>query len=68
MQKDKQSPLIFAGSSHLDLANEISKILKVNLGKAKIDRFPDGEVSVEILESVRGHDVFVLQSIAKNPD
>lgn len=68
MQREKQSPLIFSGTSHLNLANEISKILKIKLGQAKVDRFPDGEVSIEILESVRGQDVFVLQSTAKDPD
>lgn len=62
------SPLLFAGSSHLKLAAEIAKILKVRLGKVNIQRFPDGEVSVEILESVRGKSVFILQSIALDPD
>lgn len=68
MHIDRQSPLIFAGTSHPNLANEISKILNVNLGRVEIQRFPDGEVSVVILESVRGKDVFILQSIALDPD
>jgi len=68
MQIERQSPLLFSGTSHFNLANDISRILKVNLGAAKIQRFPDGEVSVEILESVRGRDVFILQSIALDPD
>ncbi len=68
MHIDRQSPLIFAGTSHPNLANEISKLLNVNLGRVDIQRFPDGEVSVVVLESVRGKDVFVLQSIALDPD
>lgn len=68
MSSEKHSPLIFTGTSHVKLATEISKKLNVKIGNAKIKRFPDGEVSVEILESVRGQDVFILQSIALNPD
>ncbi len=68
MQIEKQKPLLFAGSSHSSLSKEISNILKVDLGKAKIERFPDGEVSIEVMESVRGRDVFVLQSTALDPD
>jgi ribose-phosphate pyrophosphokinase len=68
MQIERQGPILFAGTSHLSLANEISKILNVKLGSVSIQRFPDGEVSVEILESVRGQDVFILQSIALDPD
>jgi len=68
MHIDRQSPLIFAGTSHPNLANEISKILNVNLGHVDIQRFPDGEVSVVVLESVRGKDVFIIQSIALDPD
>lgn len=52
---------IFTGNSHPELAIEISKILEVPLGQAEVKRFSDGELFVQIHESVRGHDVFVLQ-------
>ncbi|MCE2983695.1 MAG: ribose-phosphate pyrophosphokinase [Parachlamydia sp.] len=60
--------LLFAGSSHLKLAKEVADILKIPLGQIQSDSFPDGEISVQILESVRGKDVFVLQSVALNPN
>ena len=60
--------LLFAGSSHEELACELAKELKVQLGKRSIETFPDGEIGVQILENVRGKDVFVLQSIARRPN
>ncbi len=59
--------MLFAGTSHPELAQEIARCLGVNLGKAIIETFPDGEIGAQILESVRGRDVFVLQSIARHP-
>jgi len=53
---------IFAGSSSVEFAKEISKSLDVPLSKAEIKRFSDGEISVQISESVRGRDVFIVQS------
>ena len=53
---------IFAGNSNAPLAEEISRYLKVPLGKAAVETFSDGESKVEIKENVRGADVFVLQS------
>ena len=53
---------IFAGNSNPPLAEEISRYLKVPLGKAVVETFSDGESKVEIKENVRGTDVFVLQS------
>jgi ribose-phosphate pyrophosphokinase len=50
------------------LANEIAKYLGVSLGKLSLDKFPDGEINVEIGENVRGRDVFVVQSIALAPN
>ncbi len=61
-------PLLFAGSSHPELANEISVELGISLGRRDLSQFPDGELSVEIQEDVRGKDVFVLQSIAADPN
>jgi len=56
------SLMVFPGSSNRVLAEKIAKRLRIDLGKAKIDRFSDGEVNVEIHENVRGQDVFLLQS------
>ncbi len=59
--------MLFAGTSHPELAREIANCLGVDLGKMIIETFPDGEIGAQILESVRGRDVFVLQSIARRP-
>jgi ribose-phosphate pyrophosphokinase len=53
---------IFSGNSNLPLAQEICEILGVPLGQADVRNFSDGEIQVDIDESVRGMDVFVLQS------
>ncbi len=60
--------MIFAGSSHQELALEIAKSLRVDLGKVVIETFPDGEIGVQVLENVRGKDVFVVQSPARHPN
>lgn len=52
---------IFSGNAHPALAREICKSLGVPLGKADVGRFPDGEVRLQILENVRGMDVFLIQ-------
>lgn len=62
------SPLIFAGSSHPELAQEIADSLKLKLGGVAFENFPDGEIGVQILENVRGRDVFVVQSPARHPN
>ena len=53
---------IFAGNSNPHLAEKVAGILEMPLGKARIGRFSDGEVNVEVYESVRGLHTFVLQS------
>ncbi|SHK04704.1 ribose-phosphate pyrophosphokinase [Clostridium cavendishii DSM 21758] len=53
---------IFTGNSNPELAEEVAKILGVPVGKAQVGTFSDGEISVNILETVRGADVFVVQS------
>jgi ribose-phosphate pyrophosphokinase len=60
--------LLFAGTSHHELAKEIADYLGITLGKVRIATFPDGEIGVQILENVRGRDVFVLQSVARHPN
>lgn len=53
---------IFAGNSNPEVARQIAKILGLPVGKSQVSHFADGEVDVSINESVRGSDVFVVQS------
>ena len=53
---------IFTGNSNPELANEIAEILGLPVGDAKVSTFSDGEISVNIKETVRGADVFIVQS------
>ena len=53
---------VFTGNSHPQLANDVADILGVPLGKAEVSTFSDGEISVDINETVRGNDVFIVQS------
>ncbi|MEN8147839.1 MAG: ribose-phosphate pyrophosphokinase [Campylobacterota bacterium] len=53
---------IFAGTSSVDFAQAICETLDVPVAKADVKRFSDGEISVQIAESVRGRDVFIVQS------
>jgi ribose-phosphate pyrophosphokinase len=57
--------MLIAGNAIPKLAADVAGHLNVTLGRAKVGRFSDGEVMVEILENVRGRDVFVLQSICQ---
>ncbi len=54
--------MVFTGNANAKLAQSVAEHLNLRLGKAKVSSFSDGEVDVEILENVRGKDVFVLQS------
>jgi ribose-phosphate pyrophosphokinase len=54
--------MVFTGNAHPKLAEDVAGHLGLQLGRATVGRFSDGEVMVEILENVRGKDVFVLQS------
>ena len=54
--------MVFTGNSNRDLAKKVSSRLYLELGSAKVDKFSDGEVTVELNENVRGKDVLVLQS------
>lgn len=56
---------LFAGSAHPTLAEEVAQRLGVPVSAAKVARFADSEVAVELLESVRGRDVFLLQPICR---
>ena len=55
------SMMVFAGNSNPQLAQEIVARLNMPLGKALVGTFSDGEVMVEIMENVRGRDVFIVQ-------
>lgn len=60
--------MLFAGTSHPVLAKQIADCLGIELGKVLIEKFPDGEIGVQVLESVRGRDVFIVQSTARHPN
>ena len=55
------SLMVFTGNANLKLANDIARELGVPMGKAVVDRFSDGEVLVEIMENVRGRDIYLIQ-------
>jgi ribose-phosphate pyrophosphokinase len=54
--------MVFTGSANPKLAQAVARQLNIQLGKATVSKFSDGEVMVELLENVRGKDVFILQS------
>ncbi len=53
---------VFTGNANPQLAQDVVKYLDTSLGKAVVGRFSDGEVMVEIMENIRGRDVFIVQS------
>ena len=53
--------VLFSGNANRGLAQDIATHLSINLGKAKVGRFSDGEVDVEIEQNVRARDIFVVQ-------
>jgi ribose-phosphate pyrophosphokinase len=53
---------IFSGSASVELSKEIVKILGLELGQIELGKFSDGEIKVEILENVRGHETYIIQS------
>ena len=55
------SLMVFTGSANPKLGVDVARRLGISLGAATVGRFSDGEVNVELLENVRGKDVFVLQ-------
>lgn len=52
---------IFSGSAHITFSQDLANFLDISLSKASINRFSDGEINVQINESVRGKDVFIVQ-------
>jgi ribose-phosphate pyrophosphokinase len=61
VNQDDDQLMVFAGNANVDLAARIAEILNTGLGKIGVETFSDGEICVEILENVRGRDVFIVQ-------
>ena len=55
--------VLLAGTSHPALAKEVAAELKLPLGRCDLERFPDGELDIQLQENVRGAEVFILQSL-----
>lgn len=62
MENQLKNIKIFTGNSHPELASAIAEVLGLPLGKSTVGTFSDGEISVNISETVRGCDVFIVQS------
>ncbi len=60
-ERNRHMLKVFSGNAHPALAREICEYLGVSPGEIQVGRFPDGEVRLQILENVRGTDVFVIQ-------
>ena len=56
--------MIFTGNANPIFAHDVAKCLDIELGKVSVTKFADGEICVELLENVRGSDVFILQPIS----
>lgn len=61
-------PIIFSGSSHQSLTEEIASLLDISIGKRDIRLFPDNEIFVELLEDVQERPAFVVQALGANPN
>ena len=57
----RKNLMIFTGNANPSFAKRVAKCLDLTIGKANVAKFSDGEIAVELLENVRGSDVFVLQ-------
>ena len=68
MSIDTKNVAIFAGSASLDLATKIAEGLGINLGDMQVEHFADGEFSVYYKDSIRGKDVFLVQSTYPSSD
>ncbi len=64
MTEMQKSLALFSGSVNPDLAIKIADTLGVDLGEVKLEKFANGEIYARYLESIRGADVFLIQSIA----
>ena len=55
------SLMVFTGNANPELANNVARHLDISLGRASVGKFSDGEIAIELLENVRGRDVFIVQ-------
>lgn len=55
------SLMVFTGNANPELAQRVVKHLDISLGEASVSKFSDGEIAIELMENVRGRDVFILQ-------
>lgn len=62
-KEETRSCKLFTGTANTDLAKAVAKVLGVELGKALVSRFNDGEVRVQMQETIRDCDVYLMQSI-----
>ena len=66
MNNQSQDPLsnvaILAGNANPELSQQIARQMGVPLGKIQVGRFSDGEINVEVMENIRGRDIFIVQS------
>ena len=61
----RKNLMVFTGNANKDFADKVAFCLGVNLGKASVSNFCDGETAVSLLENVRGSDVFIIQPTCK---
>ena len=54
------SLMVFTGNANPEMAERVAKCLDTALGNASVKKFSDGEIAIELLENVRGRDVFIL--------
>lgn len=64
MTEMKKSLAVFSGSVNPELADQIASVLSIELGAVKLKQFSNGEIYARYLESIRGADVFIIQSVA----
>ena len=60
--------MVFSGTANLPLAEKVAEYLGQDLNKIDIRHFPDGETFCQVIEGVRGKDVFVIQSCSPSPN
>ena len=65
MNQHRSSIKVFTGNANPELAAGIARHMRIPLGKANVSTFSDGEICCEIQESVRGHDVFIIQPLSR---
>jgi len=58
---DSEALALFSGNANPALAHDIARHLRLPVGRAAVSRFSDGEINVEIMDNVRGRDVFIVQ-------